>query len=190
MEAQQQPTAHGKRSGAARRKLKKEKQALLDAQFAKLEIDPEQPSKLSAELVYWILDLASWSPAPVDADTPRARRRRAFLRSASLVCQQWREEAQKLLWQAVAIHSDEGALSFLLSAEKGYETRQLELWTKWGNDDPEEIGGGLADEVLKTSRGVRVLLLDNIEKLCSAALFQPSLAGEPSSLLHRAAASD
>jgi hypothetical protein len=72
----------------------------------------------------------------------------------------------------------------------GYETRQLELWTKRGNDDPEEIGGGLADEVLRTSRGVQVLLLDNTEKLCSAALFQPSFAGEPSSLLHRAATSD
>ncbi|ORY55156.1 hypothetical protein BCR35DRAFT_222690 [Leucosporidium creatinivorum] len=46
----QQPTAHGKRSGAARRKLRKERQAQLDARFANLEIDPEKGPKLPPEL--------------------------------------------------------------------------------------------------------------------------------------------
>ncbi|ORY55174.1 hypothetical protein BCR35DRAFT_310165 [Leucosporidium creatinivorum] len=174
----QQPTAHGKRSGAARRKLRKERQAQLDAQFANLEIDPDKGPKLPPELVYYILDLASYIPPPALADQPRARQRRGFLRSASLVCRQWREEAQKLLWRDVTIHSDEGAQSFLLSPGQAHHTTELELQGK------SALNGELAARVLLSCPHLVHLVMGNIDSLHPFTFYDLRLAGLQSLTLY------
>jgi hypothetical protein len=180
MEAQQQLTARGKRSGAARRKLKKEKQALLDAQIANLEIGPTKGWKLPPELVYWIVDLAAFLPPPVDGRNPRARQRRAFLLSASLVCRQWREEAQRHLWKAVFIRSDEGAQSFLLGASKGYKTWTLDFLgdSQLDDDNAPQFDGGLVERVLGATHCHQGLYLARTNNLRPEALCQSFLAGE------------
>ncbi|ORY75977.1 hypothetical protein BCR35DRAFT_332971 [Leucosporidium creatinivorum] len=112
----QQPTAHGKRSGAARRKLRKERQAQLDTLFANLEINPEEPPRLPPKLVYYILKL--YSDLRIDArwESRDWLDRRAFLRNASLVCSFWRTEAQRLLWEAPNLKSDDAMRNFLAGA--------------------------------------------------------------------------
>ncbi|ORY75951.1 hypothetical protein BCR35DRAFT_332947 [Leucosporidium creatinivorum] len=116
LSAPQQSTAHGKRSGAARRKLRQERQALLDAQFANLEIHPEEPPRLPPELQLRIIQVGAELPQPLEPSSAESRDRRALLRQASLVCSLWRTEAQRLLWEAPCLMSDKGIISFLSSA--------------------------------------------------------------------------
>jgi hypothetical protein len=113
MEAQQQPTAHGKRSSAARSKLKKEKQALLDAQFANLELSPEKQPKLLAELLYHIIDLGVEDSGNLELDNEKAQTSRSFLCSTSLVRSDWRDYSQRRLMELVSLRTNRAMSSFL-----------------------------------------------------------------------------
>ncbi|ORY66794.1 hypothetical protein BCR35DRAFT_181814 [Leucosporidium creatinivorum] len=120
----QQPTAHGKRSGAARRKLRKERQAMLDAQFANLEIDPDKGWKLPPEIVYHIMGISA-PPTDTRLLSDAARNHRHFLFRLSLVCTAWRMEAQRILWTGAVLKSDSAIRRFLSGGERVRLTRQL-----------------------------------------------------------------
>ncbi|ORY66791.1 hypothetical protein BCR35DRAFT_308441 [Leucosporidium creatinivorum] len=167
----QQPTAHGKRSGAARRKLKKERQALLDAQFANLEIDPEKPPRLLEELMYHIIDLgAETGSLATHKDWQRAR---SFLSRASLVCSGWHQHSRRALLKDVALTSDKQLEKFLLFC-RGEQTVCDNLSVVSQRD--ESLDGALVAAVLGQCFGMKRLSVKGVRVLEASALCGAGLA--------------
>ncbi|ORY37883.1 hypothetical protein BCR35DRAFT_51856 [Leucosporidium creatinivorum] len=171
----QQPTAHGKRSGAARRKLRKERQAQLDAQFANLEIDPKKGPKLPAELVYHIMCLSK--PPPADFHSKQAQDHRRFLCRLSLVCSLWREEAQKLLWKLVFLRTEQHVEGFLSGGAKMHLTEELAIGgVEEGSDSP--MNGELVNKVLARTADLFVLSVNKVVDFDPTALTRANFTSE------------
>jgi hypothetical protein len=111
---QQQPTAHGKRSGAARWKRRKERQARLDAQFANLEIDPDKPPRLPEEIMDYIVDLVYEINFSTLLNDAKAQACSSFLCTTSLVCSQWIARSRRYLLRHIMLRSDRALRSFYL----------------------------------------------------------------------------
>ncbi|ORY66780.1 hypothetical protein BCR35DRAFT_334526 [Leucosporidium creatinivorum] len=169
----QQPTAHGKRSGAARRKLRKERQALLDAQFANLEIDPEKGWKLPPELVYYMMHISA-PPGDTLFQSDAAREYRRFLSRLSLVCSAWREEARRMIWTCAVLKTDHAIRSFLSGGEKVRLTRQL-VFGRGEQEKGAPISAQLVKEVLAATENLEVLAIRSVNDLDPGTLATPNL---------------
>lgn len=106
----------------------------------------DHASKLPAELITYILELAPDSVTP----TPRPwRNRNALLARLALVCRNWRHPAQEILWRQVEIRSNKGARAFVAASGGGRRTLQLRdvVGTK--------VGAMERDAVIKACVGLK-----------------------------------
>lgn len=97
--------------------------------------------------------------------SPESKERRQYLVKLSLVSWLFRHEAQRLLWEQVLITSDAGARNFLLSANKKWSTRILELSALDLDESSTWFNGDLAQQGVWAARDLSHLKLEGVKSL-------------------------
>lgn len=177
--APQPPTAHGKRSGAARRKLKKERQAQFEAQFARLQLE-SGPSRLPPELQLKVIQAGAETTGSPYLVTDETSHRRAFLRQASLVSSLWRSEAQSLLWGTPQFRSNHAIESFLLGGEEKATGRSLTLSTSKEDDGVPSglLSGSLVGRAIAACHDLKTLVVEDVTDVDPLVFFGQQLTRE------------
>lgn len=114
---------------------------------------------LSPELLSHILGLAYLPTDDLNALVQGEGAAHAeFLSNASLVCRDWKEEAQRLSWQEVVLNSKEQALAFV-GNDNWVWSKSSRILALYGGSYETALPGDLAAEVLLISRGVETLFM-------------------------------